>query len=430
MKVYFDTVGCRLNQSEIEKLASQFRAAGHLIVETPAEADLVVVNTCSVTSEAAADSRAKARQASRVGAAEIVLTGCWATLEPTEAAALPQVARVVPNSEKELLAANWLNLPPEAFDLEPLAREPLPGARMRTRAFIKAQDGCDNFCTFCITRLARGGSVSRSLEEIRKDVRFALAGGVKEIVLTGVNLGAWGQDMHPKRGLRQLIEAMLAETDLERLRLSSLEPWDIEPGFFDLWQEKRLCRHLHLPLQSGSASVLRKMARRTTPEAFAALVAGARAASPDIALTTDMIVGFPGETETEFLESLNFVREMKFAGGHVFSFSARPGTAAARYPHQVHSSVRKQRSAEMRAALAESSQAYHSRFAGQLTQVLWETSDQLGPASWRLNGLTDNYIKVTTISKIPLWNRISTVRLDQLNHDTFEATILSTEGSL
>ena len=428
MKVYLDTVGCRLNQSEIEKLASQFRAAGHLIVETAAEADLVVVNTCSVTSEAAADSRKKTRQAARVGEAQIILTGCWATLEPDEAAALPHVARVVPNSDKAMLAADWLHLPLADFDLEPLAREPLPGARMRTRAFIKVQDGCDNFCTFCITRLARGKGISRPMEEIRRDIQLALAGGVKEIVLTGVHLGSWGRDLEGRQTLRGLIETLLCESGLERLRLSSLEPWDIDEHFFDLWQEQRLCRHLHLPLQSGSAAVLKRMARKTTPELFAEIAAAARSAAPDMALTTDLIVGFPGETDAEFNEGLQFVREMQFSGGHVFSFSARPGTAAARFTYQVPPAVRKRRSAELRAVVAESSLAYHRHFTGQVVNVLWETADKLGADGWRLNGLTDNYMKVQALSLKPLWNEFSRVRLEHLKQDTFDGKILSDEA--
>src|SRR5512142_3292803 len=197
MKIYLDTIGCRLNQSEIETMARNFRAAGHEIVDSAAGADLAVVNTCAVTNEAAADSRAKIRQIGRAGVPEIVATGCWATLQPRQAKELPNVLRTVPNDRKDHLVSDLLNLRPETFDVEPIAREPLPGLHRRTRAFIKVQDGCDNHCTFCVTTIARGEGRSRPLADVILDIRSALRGGTKEIVLTGVHLGSWGQDLSP-----------------------------------------------------------------------------------------------------------------------------------------------------------------------------------------------------------------------------------------
>ncbi len=194
MRVYFDTIGCRLNQSEIELLARQFRAAGYSIAETAAEADVVVINTCTVTSAAASDSRQKIRQAARAGGASIAVTGCWATLEPEAARRLPNVTWVIPNAEKHHLTSTVLGVPTEEFDLEPLARQPLPGLHQRTRAFIKVQDGCDNFCTFCITRLARGKGHSQSIGQVITEVRAAVDGGAREVVLSGVHLGSWGKD--------------------------------------------------------------------------------------------------------------------------------------------------------------------------------------------------------------------------------------------
>lgn len=417
MKIYLDTIGCRLNQAEIESLARQFRAAGHEIVATADEADLAVVNTCTVTSQAASDSRGKIRQAARAGVEQVVVTGCWATLEPQAAALLPNVRKIIPNDRKDSLVADLLDLPVAAFDLEPLARQPLPGLRARTRAFIKAQDGCDNHCTFCITAIARGAGRSRPIPDVLADIQSALAGGTKEIVLTGVHLGSWGQDLSTglKAGfglhLRDLAAAILKETDTPRLRLSSLEPWDLDADFFALWQDARLCRHLHLPLQSGSASVLKRMARKTTPSSYAALLASARAAVPEVAITTDVIAGFPGETEAEFAVSLEFVREMNFSGGHVFTYSARPGTAAARMPGQVPHLVRKERNAALRAVFAESARAYRQKFVGKTVFVLWEATDQLSDAGWQLDGLTDNYLRVTAVTSQPRWNQIDSVKL-------------------
>lgn len=417
MKIYLDTIGCRLNQSEIESMARQFRAAGHEIVASAAEADLAVVNTCTVTAEAASDSRAAIRRARRMGAAEVIVTGCWATLEPDKAAELTGGRKVVLNSKKDTLVADLLELPQEYFDLEPLARTPLPGLRGRTRAFVKVQDGCNNRCTFCITTVARGASRSRSAVKVIADVRSALDGGTQEVVLTGVHLGSWGQDLDPPLRLADLVSAILARTSVPRLRLSSLEPWDLQASFFELWGDRRLCRHLHLPLQSGSAGVLRRMARKTSPEAFAALLASARAIIPEVAVTTDVIVGFPGETDEEFAETEAFLHAMQFAGGHVFTYSARPGTAAARLPGQVETGIRKTRNARLRSIFSEAARQYRSQFLGRAMPVLWEATDQLSQSGWRQEGLTDNYLRVSATAEEPRWNQIDTVRLTGLSDE-------------
>lgn len=413
MKIFLDTIGCRLNQSEIERFATQFRAAGHTIVESAKDADLVVVNTCTVTSAAASDSRQKIRQAARQGADDIVVTGCWSTLDPQGAADLPSVRRVVPNLEKDRLVADALGVEPMDFDLEPVAREPLPGVHLRTRAFIKTQDGCDNHCTFCITRIARGPGRSESIQTVIEDIHMAAAGGTREVVLSGVHLGSWGQDFSPRLHLADLIRAILMDTDVERLRLSSLEPWDLDEDFFRLWENPRMCRHLHLPLQSGSERILRRMARNTNPEAFRQLVAAARQAAPGMAVTTDIIVGFPGEDQSEFEESLAYVQEMDFAGGHVFSYSARPGTPAVRLKDPVPGGVARSRSKQMRQVVKQSADRYRTRFIGAEVSVLWEATDAYGPAGWKLHGLTDNYLRVETISPHHLWNKISRVRIER-----------------
>ena len=429
MNIYLDTVGCRLNQAEIEHYARQFRVLGHTLVETPGQADLVVINTCAVTAAAASDSRQKARQAHRSGQASVVLTGCWATLHPEEAASLPGVANIFPNTVKDQLVSELLQVPAEIFEQEPIERRPIPGARLRTRAFIKVQDGCNNHCTFCVTRLARGAGHSRSIEQVLSDVRMAQeesqAGGnaAREIVLTGVHMGSWGADLAPARQLKHLVQAVLQEMSAARLRLSSLEPWDLDADFFALWQDPRLCRHLHLPLQSGCAATLRRMSRHTTPSEFADLVKAARQAIPGAAITTDIITGFPGESEMEFEESLEFVRRMRFADGHVFTFSSRPGTAAARLPGQVPHPVRKERNARMQAVLAESAASYRSTFVGETLPVLWENAHALGPQGWQLSGLTDNYLRVTVQAPKRLWNQITPVRLTGVVNDTLSGQV-------
>lgn len=424
MKVYLDTVGCRLNQSEIEAYARQFRLAGHELVSDPRTADLAVINTCTVTAQAASDSRQKIRQMQRMGAPRTVVTGCWSTLQPEAAAALPGVSLVIANPDKDRLVPMLLEMPEHFFDLEPVERQPLPGARMRTRAFIKAQDGCDNRCTFCVTTLARGPARSRTVAQVIADVQAAWQGGAQEVVLTGVHLGSWGQDLGEKLHLRRLVQAVLRETGIPRLRLSSLEPWDLDADFFELWQDERLCRHLHLPLQSGSAATLRRMARKTTPREFAGIMSDARSYIPDIAITTDIIVGFPGESETEFQESLDFAQAMAFAGGHVFTYSAREGTAAARMPGQVPQALRKQRNAQMRAIFAESAAAYRSAFSGQVLDVLWENAAALHADGWQLSGLTGNYLRVSALAPQRMWNQITPVRLIEQREDGFWGRLL------
>lgn len=429
MRVYFDMVGCRLNQAEIEQMAGQFRAAGHEVVDSAQGAELAIVNTCAVTSDAAAVSRQVIRRIAREGVGQIIPTGCWATLQPKDAASLPNVLQVVNNQQKDNLVAGILHPSSptlHSFDWEPLERAPLPGLHRRTRAFIKVQDGCNNACTFCVTTVARGEGRSRPLADVIRDAQLSLAGGAKEIVLTGVHLGSWGQEWGHR--LRDLVAAILRETDTPRLRLSSLEPWDLDASFFDLWQDSRLCRHLHLPLQSGSRTVLRRMARKTTPESFRALVAAARRAMPEVAITTDVIAGFPGETEEEFAETLEFVREMGFAGGHVFTYSARPGTAAARMRGQVRPEVRKKRNAILREAFNESAQVYRRRFVGRIMSVLWESASELNERGWQMEGWTENYLRVRATAPSPRWNMVDNTKLSALTDEGYSGNIVLAES--
>jgi threonylcarbamoyladenosine tRNA methylthiotransferase MtaB len=430
MKIYLDTIGCRLNQSEIEAMARGFRATGHEIVTSAQMADMAIVNTCAVTNEAASDSRSKIRHIARAGVQEIIATGCWATLQPQQAQDLPAVVRVIPNDRKDHLVSDVLALPEDSFDLEPIARKPLPGLHRRTRAFIKVQDGCDNHCTFCVTTIARGAGRSRSVADVLLDIQSALAGGTKEIVLTGVHLGSWGQDFGNHNHLRDLVKAILRETDAPRLRLSSLEPWDLDADFFALWDAstssaKRLMPHLHLPLQSGCEATLRRMARKTTPQSFRELVSAARAVLPEVAITTDIIVGFPGETDDEFAESLEFVKEMEFAGGHVFSYSPRPGTGAAKMKGQVKPQLRKKRNRILYEALEESAKAYRQKFVGQTMSVLWESVSEVGDWGWQMEGWTGNYLRVNAFAPSARWNEIDRVVLNETDGDKIKGIIIN-----
>jgi len=405
-------------------MARQFRAAGHEIVATADLADMAVVNTCAVTNDAASVSRSKIRQIARAGVDEIVTTGCWSTLQPQKALDLPNVLRVVTNDRKDHLVADLLNLQPEAFDLEPISREPLPGLHRRTRAFIKVQDGCDNQCTFCITTVARGEGRSRTVADVILDIQSAMDGGTKEVVLTGVHLGSWGYDF--ASNLTELIKAILRETDIPRLRLSSLEPWDLSSDFFSLWTDSRLMPHLHLPLQSGSESTLKRMRRHTTPQAFRELVFAARKAIPNVAVTTDIIAGFPGETEEEFAGTLDFVREINFAGGHVFTYSPRPDTGAAKMKGQVRPQLRKKRNHILQDVIAESAKSYREKFVRQTVSVLWESTSEMGEQGWLMEGLTENYLRVNAFAASPRWNEIDRVLIKEIDGDRMKGVISNT----
>ncbi|CUS03649.2 MiaB-like tRNA modifying enzyme [Candidatus Promineifilum breve] len=427
MKIHLHTIGCRLNQAEIETMGRQFQAGGHEIVGDAAAADAIVLNTCAVTAEATRDARRLTRRFHRANeTAQIVLTGCYATLAPDTAAALPGVARVVGNGDKERLPILIdPALPADAdYDREPIAREAQPGSFGRTRAFVKVQDGCDNRCTFCVTTIARGVGRSRPLADVVAEVQRFAAADYGEAVLTGVHLGSYGHDLGRPAGLGELVAALLADTDIPRLRLSSLEPWDIDDQFFSLWANPRLMPHLHLPLQAGSDRVLRRMARRTSRAAFRALAAAARAAIPDLNLSTDLIAGFPGETEDEFSETLAYVAEIDFARLHVFSYSPRPGTAAARLPGQVAGPVKRERTARLIELGERLSLAFHRRYEGTIRPVLWESVVGAEPAGLRWAGYTDNYIRVMGVGPADLMRRVTLVRLSDARSQEMRGEIV------
>lgn len=427
MKIYLDSIGCRLNQSEIERYSAHFRMAGHSLVGSPTESDMVVINTCTVTSKAGADSRSKVRRINRQNPhAKIILTGCWSSLEEAKAFELPGVVDVIENSRKDELVPLILKRPPQEFEREPVTREPIPGNRMRTRSFIKAQDGCDNQCTFCITTIARGPSKSVPPERVINEINAAVAGGVQEAVLTGVQLTSYGKEQGEAIDLKVLVEMIFDLTHLPRLRLSSLEPWNLPDSFFDAWKNPRLCRQLHVPLQSGSASVLRRMARPITPAIYSKVVESVRDRVPDISITTDIIAGFPGETEEEFEESLDFIQTMKFSDAHIFRYSARPGTAAIRIPNPVPSKVARDRSRKIRNVIDKSAISYATRFVGTQQIVLWESVTALDGNEWEVVGLSDNYLRVKSIVSSNLANMLSTVMITDVNERGIRGKVVST----
>lgn len=411
MKVFLDSIGCRLNHSEMETLARQLLAAGHEIVTAADDADQVVLNTCAVTAEATREARQRARKYHRVNeAAEVILTGCYATIAPQEIDIINGVGRIVPNQQKDdllFLIDPQAQLKRPVFEREPILRDFHQGPASHTRAFIKVQDGCDNKCTFCVTTVARGDGVSRHFGDVIAEIQGLAAAGYTEAVLSGVHLGSYGRDLGQEDGLKRLVEGVLHHTDIERLRLSSLEPWDIAPGFFDLWQNRRLLPHLHLPLQSGSDKILRRMARKTRRESFRALVADARAAIPDVNLTSDIIVGFPGESDDEFEQTLDFVGEIGFSRVHAFPYSVRPGTAAATMPDQLSKKVKKERIRRLITLSNELSSAFHGRYVGRSVPVLWEALLGADENGLRWSGYTNNYVRAIGYGPADALNKVT-----------------------
>ncbi len=407
MRAYLTALGCKLNQSEMESWARSLAGTGCEIVHNPADADLCIINTCTVTHVAARKSRQMVRRLARANPqAHIVIAGCYAEIHPTEAARLSGACLVLGAPDKEHLVQNvvdQLGLSCPSSDHRTV-RSSSVAPLMHTRAFVKIQDGCDNACTYCIVRIARGKQRSRPMRAVLDELSAREGEGYQEVVLTGVHIGSYGGE----RGetLADLIRQILQCTRFPRLRFTSIEPWDLSTELLELWESPRLCRHLHLPLQSGCDATLGRMNRRYTAAQFRELVCRARAAIPDLAVTTDLIVGFPGETEAEFEASAEFVAGLQFARTHVFPFSARPGTVAASLPEQISPLIKKQRAERMAHIARRSSRAFRQRFLGQTWDVLWE---QCRGNTWR--GLTDNYIRVQANSLCELHNQIIPTRL-------------------
>lgn len=276
-----------------------------------------------------------------------------------------------------------------------------------------------------MTTLARGASRSRPLSETLDALYEAELAGRKEIVLCGVQLGAWGAELKPRMVLADLLRAILAHTTIPRIRLSSLEPWSVTPEMLNLWADERLCRHLHLPLQSGSARTLRRMQRRTRLAAFEEILELVRDSIPRVAISTDIIVGFPGESEREFQESVQFIDRMNFCGGHVFTFDARPGTEAASYADQVPNHIRRERNRVVLARLEAANQRFRAARLGQRTRVLWEANAVLQADGWRLEGWSDEYLRVRAFSPERRTNQIDDVVLTALDRGGMLGSIQS-----
>jgi threonylcarbamoyladenosine tRNA methylthiotransferase MtaB len=431
VKIFLNTLGCKLNESELEAWARRFAADGYEIVDDERDADVCVVNTCAITHVAARKSRQMARQVARANPhARIVLTGCYADVAADDARKLPNVALIVPNAEKDQLPLQISNFKFQiadcsSYDDQNLKSEIL-NLKLKTRAFVKIQDGCNMSCTYCIIPVARGKERSRARAEIVAEVKSLVDAGYQEIILTGVQISVY-RDANFQFALRDLVAAILAETNVPRLRLTSIAPWDLDESLLDLWRDARLCRHLHLSLQSGSDAILRAMRRPYSTAQFARAVEIAREKIPDVGITTDVIVGFPGEGDAEFEQSRAFVEQMQFSRVHVFPYSMRDGTPAAKYPHQVADAVKESRAKQMQSVADASARTFAQKFVGRDMDVLWESvnsqqssvnsrqSTVNGEQWWA--GYTDNYLRVRAASDANLANKIECARIVAVNED-------------
>ena len=407
-------VGCRLNQAEIEQLALSLTESGVEVVSNPEEADEIIINTCCVTAKASADSRKMLRHhKAHYPHARVIGTGCWVSISQDKSAEQLQILdQAYGNPEKEQILADLLEkATPDRFGFGQY--RPDLGERNRTRGFVKVQDGCDNRCTYCLTQVARGRSVSTDAKSV---VAYSLKLqnlGVKEIVLTGVQLGSWGKDLVPRQKLVDLVAILLDQTEIERIRLSSIEPWDVDQNLVNLFKNPRLCPHMHIPLQSGSDEILRKMNRPMNTTRFRDMLDIIRSVNPGLAITTDIICGFPGETQELFEQSLEYIRECNFSGGHVFPFSALQETVAFAMDGQVQHSIRRERTAIVRKVLAEAEMEFLSRRLGRNSNVLFESKVKM-EGDWIWQGWSEEFLKVFAPSSENLHNQIRLVRLESL----------------
>ena len=419
--VSIQTHGCKLNQADSEVLAAKFLQAGYRLVDSSEPADICIVNTCTVTHVADSKARQALRAAHRQNPSSLVVaTGCYAQRASAELSKVTGVDMVLGNRDKDRLVdlaitARGVQTVPGPGDHE---RSSLSLGRSlgRTRAMIKIQEGCDQVCAYCIVPKVRGRERSVPPHVILSQVNQRIEEGYKEVVLTGTQLGTYGFDIEGA-SLVGLAELLLLRTKIERLRVSSLQPQEISSELLELWGDPRLCPHFHMPLQSGSDHVLKRMRRRYSAKQYAQAVELVRSRVPAVAITTDVIVGFPGEGEPQFQESLKFAEGIEFASMHVFPYSARPGTSAAYMTPRIDDTAKRARMNEMLQLGKEHASAFRRMSIGTVRPVLWEKCQVKNGANVYL-GLTDNYLKVHTSSAIPGLNEVSDTRIVALDGES------------
>jgi threonylcarbamoyladenosine tRNA methylthiotransferase MtaB len=421
--VAFQTLGCKINQTETAALQRLFEQAGFSTVPFSAQADVYIINTCTVTHVGDRKSRQAIRRARRTNPeAVIAVTGCYAQVAPEEVLALPEVDLVVGTHAREKLPELVLEAKKGRLNcVAPLEDkgcfEALPAAQSggRTRAFLKVQEGCRQFCSYCIVPYARGPLYSRPQSDVVSEAGRLAQEGFKEIVLTGVHLGSYGVDLPERPDLSELVAAIVPVAGIERIRLSSVEPTEISTALVEvILQHGKVCRHLHIPLQSGDDEILGRMNRKYNAGEFLYLAQWLQAKIPDIALTTDVMVGFPGEDESHFARTLALVKKCGFSRLHVFKYSPRRGTPAASFSAQVPASVKEERSRLLIEAGDKLAVQYRCRFLGRTVEVLFEEKAGRG----RLAGLTEHYVRVAAKAPAALGGQLAEVHISGEEQDS------------
>jgi len=404
-RVAFCTFGCRLNQYDTETIRTLLEeSGGWRTVGSREPADVYVVNTCSVTSRADATCRKAVR---RIHAehpdAAIVVTGCYAQRAPRELADLDGVRLVLGAADRGAAPEKMRDLAPGAAEIavSPIDEAtdfvdvPITEMLEHSRAYVKVQEGCNESCTFCIVPQTRGASRSRAPRSVLEQVRALVAGGYAEIVLTGVHLGDYGLDLPgARRLLVDLVEEILDVPGLARFRLSSIEPASVTPELIDLMaSEERFARHFHIPMQSGSDSVLRRMRRRYSAARFCDLIHRIAESVPDCGIGTDVICGFPGETDADFQQTFDILADLPVTYVHPFAYSVRPGSEAEAFGDRISGDVKKRRTRSLKRLMRDKHRAFRERHVGKVLPVLLESPRHAGGT--RLAGWTDNYLRVT-----------------------------------
>ncbi|MCL2615917.1 MAG: tRNA (N(6)-L-threonylcarbamoyladenosine(37)-C(2))-methylthiotransferase MtaB [Dehalococcoidia bacterium] len=416
IRVSIETLGCKLNQAESETLARQLMALGCSIVPPTEQQDVYILNTCTVTHIADRKVRHLLRLAKRRNPQVFaVAIGCYANRAQALSSDLI-IDLVLGNDAKQ-------NLPEiirEKFALSCKSKQVL--TLSRTRAFVKVQDGCNGHCSYCIVPLVRGSEKSEPVQDVLSEIRQRVEEGYREVVLTGTEIGSYAADGQEIQGL---LRQILSETAIERLRVSSLQPHEITPELIALWRNPCLCQHFHISLQSGADSVLRRMRRAYNTKGYRNALALIKESLPHAAITTDIIVGFPGETDDEFRQTVDFCRNTGFARIHVFPYSARPKTETAAMQEQVSTVVKKERVRIMLALAKEEAEAFHLRFVGHDLLVLWEQCQE-----GVLSGYTSQYIRVYADGGECLPNTISYVKMIRIHKDGLWGEIISDEQGM
>lgn len=401
------TLGCRTNQYESQAYQDQLRAMGYSPAKEGEIADLCIVNTCTVTESADSHSRHEIRQLAKNNpGTKLVVTGCFADRQPDVIKKIDGVSHVVPNKDKE-------NLLSVIYPDEEIPEFSIKHFDSHTRAFVKVQDGCNSFCTYCIIPYVRGRSKSRTIAEVVTEVEGLIANGFKEVVLTGINIGDFDGNLAegeaPHR-LADLVRAIDKVPGLHRLRVSSIDPDEIDDDLTDaILNGSKTCHSMHIVLQSGSNVILKRMNRKYTRQIFINTVERLRAISPDFTVTTDIIVGFPGETEADFADTLEMMREVKFAKVHMFPYSERERTRAALFPNKVSPEVMKQRKQEILRVAEETAFELRQQFVSRRMKVLTESVDASRPGY--ITGHTENFLSVTMKNSSLQSNEIVEVEL-------------------